>query len=138
MVLSIVFGLLVIKWGYGITGVAWVMICSQGVVTLIMHYLARIYLCRSNRDFIKLQITILVPFLLTIPFFFVHDYLTGLSLNIWALMGISLAIQVVLWSLVISIFYRNYLSSNDIKYIIKEINTTIKGRLSGKTGGTTG
>jgi hypothetical protein len=138
LALSVVFCLLVIKWGYGIIGIAWVMICAQGLVTLVMYHLARSYLCRSNIDYIKLQITILVPFLLTIPFFFIHGHLNDIISNVWAFTGVSLAIQVVLWSLVIGIFYRNYLSFNDIKYMINEINMTIKGRLSGKTGGTPG
>ena len=138
LALSIAFCLLVIKWGYGIIGVAWVMIGCQCLVTLIVYFLARSYLCRSNMDYFKLLITILMPFLLTIPFFLIHSHLNETITNIWAFTGISLAIQAVLWSLVIGIFYRNYLSLNDIKYMMNEINVTIKGRLSGKTGGTPG
>jgi len=138
LALSVVFCLLVVRWGYGILGIAWVMIFAQGLVTLVMYHLSRSYLCRSNMDYIKLQITILVPFLLTIPFFFIHGYLKDIISNVWAFTGISLAIQAVLWSLVIGLFYRNYLSLNDIKYIINGINTTIKGSFSGKSGGTPG
>ncbi len=138
LVLCIIFGLLAVKWGYGITGIAWVMVLSQGLMTLVLYHLSRGYLCRSHMDYIRLQITILFPFLLTIPFFFLHDYLKDVIANLWVFTGVSLAIQVVLWGLVIGIFYRNYLSSADIKYIIKIINATIKDRVSGKTAGTSG
>ena len=106
LALSVIFCLLVIKWGYGIVGIAWVIVFSQGLMTIAMYHLSRSYLCRSNMDYFKLQITILFPFLVTIPFFFIHNYLSDVISNLGVFTGISLAIQAALWSLVIGIFYR--------------------------------
>lgn len=134
LALNIIFDLLVIKLGYGVVGVAWVTVCTQGVVTFTLYHLARSYMFRKVMDYIRFQVAILVPFLVTIPFYFLHNYLNLIASNVWTFAGISLAVQVVLWSLIIGIFYRDYLSINDIKAIIKEINTALKGKLPGRRG----
>ena len=135
LALNIIFDLLVLKLGYGVVGVAWVTICTQGLVTLTLYYLARSYMFRSIRDYFRFQIAMLVPFLVTIPFYFFHNYLNLVIPNFWTFAVISLVAQGILWSLVIGIFYRGYLSINDIKMIMKEITMAIRSRLSGKREG---
>ena len=132
LALNIIFDLLVIKLGYGVVGIAWVTICTQGLVTVTLYYLAKSYMFRNTMDYFRFQIAISVPFLVTIPFYFFHNYLNLVTSSFWAFAGISLVAQVILWSMVIGIFYRGYLSINDVKMIMKEISVAIRSRLSGK------
>jgi len=134
LALNIIFDLLAVKLGYGVVGIAWVTICTQGLVTLTLYYLAKNYMFGNIKDYFRFQIIIWAPFLLTIPFYFFHNYLNLIASNVWTFAGISLAAQVVLWSLVIGILYRDYLSINDIRAIIKEINIAIQGKLPGRKG----
>jgi O-antigen/teichoic acid export membrane protein len=122
LVLNIIFDLLVIKLGYGVVGVAWVTICTQGLVTFILYHFIRGYLFTDTKEFLKFQVRILAPFLLTIPFYFFHNYLNLITSNFWTFTIISLVAQAILWSLVIGICYRAYISISDIKTIIEEIN----------------
>lgn len=122
LALNIIFDLLVIKLGYGVVGVAWVTICTQGLVTFILYHFVRGYLFTDTEEFLKFQARILVPFLLTIPFYFFHNYLNLVTPNFWTFAVISLVAQAILWSLAIGIFYRAYISISDIKTIIEEIN----------------
>ena len=135
LVLNIIFDLLVVKLGYGVVGIAWVTVCTQGLVTFTLYYLAKSYMFGNIKDYFRFQIAIWAPFLLTILFYFLHNYLNLVTSNAWIFAGISLAAQVILWGLVIGILYRNYLSINDIRAIIKEINMAIRSRLSGKREG---
>lgn len=120
LALNIIFDLLAVRWGYGVIGIAWVTICTQGLVTFIVYYFARNYMCLNKADYFKFQIAILIPFLATVPFYFFHNYLGLAASNVWTFASISLGTQVVLWSLVIGIFYRDYLSIGNIRTIIKE------------------
>jgi O-antigen/teichoic acid export membrane protein len=126
LALNIIFGILVVKLGYGVVGVAWVTICTQGLVTFILYRFIKGYIFRDVKEFVRFQVRILFPFLITIPFYFFHNYLNSVTSNLWTFAGISLATQVILWSLVIGIFYRDYLSLNDIKAIMREIRIAIK------------
>ena len=45
--------------------------------------------------------------------------------NMWSFIGISLAAQLVIWSLIIGIFYRDYLSINELRVIMNEINSAL-------------
>ncbi|MFC2025038.1 oligosaccharide flippase family protein [Chloroflexota bacterium] len=127
LVLNIVLDLIVVKLGYGVIGVAWVTICTQSLVTFTIYYLAKNYMFQNKLDYFRLQIAMVVPFLVTILFYFFHNYLSMVTPNIWTFAGISLITQAILWSFVIGIFYRDYLSINDIRAIIRELKTTIKG-----------
>jgi len=129
LALNIAFDLLVIKLGYGVVGVAWVTVCVQALVTLILYRFIKGYISKDMKEFLRFQARILFPFLIVVPFYFFHNYLSSITSSIWTFVGISLAAQVVLWSLVISIFYRDYISISDIKAVIKEVNTVIGDRL---------
>jgi O-antigen/teichoic acid export membrane protein len=127
LALNIIFDILVVKLGYGVVGVAWVTICTQGLVTFISYHFIKGYIFKDIKEFVRFQLRILFPFLLTIPFYFFHNYLNSVTSNLWTFAGISLATQVILWSLVIGIFYRDYLSISDIKAVMREIRIAIKG-----------
>ncbi|MFC1904263.1 oligosaccharide flippase family protein [Chloroflexota bacterium] len=129
LAVNIIFDLLVIKLGYGVVGVAWVTICTQGLVTLTLYYLTKNYMFQKAKDYLRFQIAIWVPFLLTIPFYFLHNYLSVVAPNMWTFAGVSLAAQAILWGLVIGVFYRSYLPISDIRAIIKEISMTVMGKL---------
>jgi O-antigen/teichoic acid export membrane protein len=128
LALNIIFDILVVKLGYGVVGVAWVTICTQGLVTFILYRFIRGYIFRDVKDFARFQLRISFPFLITIPFYFLHNYLNLVTSNLWTFAGISLATQVILWSLVIGIFYRDYLSISDIKALMREINAVLQIR----------
>jgi O-antigen/teichoic acid export membrane protein len=126
LALNIIFDILVVKLGYGVVGVAWVTICTQGLLTFILYHFIKGYIFRDVKEFVRFQLRILFPFLITIPFYFFHNYLNSVTSNLWTFAGISLATQVILWSLVIGIFYRGYLSISDIKAVMREIRIAIK------------
>jgi O-antigen/teichoic acid export membrane protein len=126
LALNIILGILVVKLGYGVVGVAWVTICTQGLVTFILYHFIKGYIFRDVKEFVRFQVRILFLFLITIPFYFLHNYLNLVTSNLWTFAGISLATQVIVWSLVIGVFYRDYLSISDIKAVMREIRIAIK------------
>ncbi|OGO58324.1 MAG: hypothetical protein A2025_02090 [Chloroflexi bacterium RBG_19FT_COMBO_47_15] len=130
LALNIIFGILVVKLGYGVVGVAWVTICTQGLATFILYRFIKGYIFRDVKEFVRFQLRTLFPFLITIPFYFLHNYLNSVTSNLWTFAGISLATQVILWSVVIRIFYRDYLSISDIKALIREVGIAIKRQIA--------
>ena len=128
LALNIIFDLLVIKLGYGVVGVAWVTICTQGLISFVLYFFIKGYIFRDTKEFSVFMIRILVPFLVAIPFYFFHSHLDLTASNVWAFAGMSLAAQVIAWGLVLGIFYRDYLSIGDIKAILKEIRMVILRR----------
>jgi len=121
LVLNIIFDFLVIKQGYGVVGVAWVTICTQGLVSFALLYFVKDYIFRDARESSMFAGKILFPFLAAIPFYFLHSHLGLIASNVWAFAGMSLVVQVLVWGLIFGVFYRDYLSISDIKAIIKEI-----------------
>jgi O-antigen/teichoic acid export membrane protein len=130
LVLNIIFDIIVIMLGYGIVGVAWVTICTQGLVTFMLYYFVKSHIFKKKKDFSKFIILISIPFSIAILFYFIHNYLNSIISNIWAFIGISLIIQAIIWSLAIGIFYKEYLSINTIKSVTKEITTIIKDKIA--------
>jgi hypothetical protein len=90
-------------------------------VSFILYRFIRGYIFEGAKEFIRFQARILLPFLLTIPFYFFHNYLSLIAPGFWAFTGISLAAQAALWLIVIIIFYRGYLSIYDFKVFLKEV-----------------
>jgi Na+-driven multidrug efflux pump len=126
LVINIIFNILVIKLGYGVVGVAWVTVGSQGLMTLAIYYFTRNYMFIDKTDYLKLQARILIPFLVSIFFYFFHEYLGSSAPNKWAFIGISLAAQVILWGLLIGSFYRDYLSIKEIKAVVAQIKDGLR------------
>ena len=126
LVINIVFNILIIKLGYGVVGVAWVTIASQALLTLTVYYFTRRYMFVNKAEYFKLQIKMLVPFLVSIVFYFFHRYLESSFPGIKAFTGLSLAAQAVIWGLLIGGFYRDYLSVKEIKALIAQIKEDIR------------
>src|SRR4030042_1783894 len=107
---------------------AWVTICTEGLVTFILYYFIKDYIFKMTTEFREFVILIIVPFLACIPFYFFHLHLHSATSNMWAFTGMSLAAQSVIWSLIIGIFYRNYLSIREFRVVRNEINAAIRER----------
>ena len=128
LALNIIFDILVIKLGYGVIGVTLVTVCTQGLVSFILYYFVKGYVFRDTKQFLIFLLRIIVPFMIAVPFYFLHTYLDVIAPNFWVFIGVSLAAQLVTWTLLIGIFYRNYLSATDIKILAKEIKMLVTRR----------
>jgi O-antigen/teichoic acid export membrane protein len=129
LAVSIGLDILVVRLGYGVIGVAWVTICTQGLVTLILYYLIKNYVFDRAAEFRKFAIIIVIPFLACLPFYFIHAYLRSITVSMWAFTGISLAAQAVIWALIVGIFYRDYVSATEFRLIKQEIRAALpRGR----------
>ncbi len=129
--LTAVLDLLAVRWGYEVVGVAWVTVCTQGLVTITLYYQVRKYIFARAVDFFRFQVSLYTPFLVTIFFYPLHIRLGAVMSNTWAFAGISLLAQASLWIVLISIFYRSYISLEDIRAVLASVNTAVKVRLAG-------
>ena len=125
LAMSISLDLLVVRIGYGIIGIAWVTIGTQGLVTLILYYLIKKYISDTAAEFRKLVTIIVIPFLGCLPFYFIHVYLYPAIASLWVFTGISLAAQALVWAIVIGLFYRDYVSTTEFRLIKQEIRAAI-------------
>jgi O-antigen/teichoic acid export membrane protein len=125
LVVSIGLDILVIRLGYGVIGVAWVAVGAQGVVTVILYYLIKNYVFDKAAEFRKFALIIAIPFVVSLPFYFIHVYLRSISIGTLAFTGMSLAAQAVIWTLVIFVFYRDYVSRAEFRLLIQEIKAII-------------
>jgi O-antigen/teichoic acid export membrane protein len=112
---------LMVKLGYGVIGVAWVTIGCQGLVTFTLYYFIRKYVFDKRSERIKFAAIITIPFLACLPFYFLHHHLNNASTGMGIYAGISLACQVAVWTAVILVFYRKYVSGTEFRLILKEI-----------------
>jgi O-antigen/teichoic acid export membrane protein len=127
LVVSIGLDILVVRLGYGVIGIAWVTIASQGAVTLILYYIIKKYVFDKAAEFRKFAAIIVIPLLASLPFYFIHVYLRSLSVSMLALTGISLAAQAAVWTLIIFVFYRNYVSAAEFRLLLQEIRAVMPG-----------
>jgi O-antigen/teichoic acid export membrane protein len=125
--INILFDVLVINLGYGISGVAWVTIASQCLIGIALFFCARRYISDNIMDYLRMQFKIYLPFIVSLGFFFLHRYLES-NYGLRGFTGISLAVQVVVWGLVIAIFYRKYVSGKEIKGLISQIKDAFQAR----------
>jgi O-antigen/teichoic acid export membrane protein len=129
LVINIFFNILIIKLGYGIMGVAWVMVGSQCLVGLATFCFARRYLFTNNTEYLRFQVKILFPVAVSAGFYFLHRYLES-SFGLRGFTGISLAAQAVVWAVVISVFYRDYLSVRGIKALVTQLTDGMRSSKS--------
>jgi hypothetical protein len=125
LAISIGLDIMVVRLGYGVTGIAWVTIGTQGLVTLILYYLIKDYVFATAAEFRKNAIIIVIPFLTCLPFYFIHTYLQSIAISLWAFTGISLGAQVVIWALIIVVFYRDYVSAAEFRLLKQEIRSAL-------------
>jgi O-antigen/teichoic acid export membrane protein len=127
LAVSIGLVILVVRLGYGIIAIAWVTIGSQAMVTLILYYVIKKYIFETMAEFRKFVGIIVIPFLVSLPFHFIHAYLRSISVNLWVFTGISLAAQAVVWALIILVFYREYVSAAEFRMLMREIRAVMPG-----------
>jgi O-antigen/teichoic acid export membrane protein len=132
LVLNIALDIMVIKLGHGVTGVAWVTIGTQALVTLVTYHFTRHYMFTSKAEYLRFLAKILVPFIVSIGFFFLHRYLEANYASIKTFTGLSFAAQVVVWGVLIGVFYRDYISTREIKALVEQIKTGVRSRKAGK------
>lgn len=125
LVICILLDILVIHLGYGVVGVAWVTIGSQGLVTLAIYWFTRRYMFADTAEYLRFLTKILIPFFVAFGFFFLHRYLES-SFGLRGFTGISLASQLVVWGLLIAIFYRRYISGKEIKALTVQIKDGLR------------
>ncbi len=81
LAVSIGLDVLVVRLGHGVIGIAWVTVAAQGAVTLVLYYLIRNYVFEKKAEFARFAAIIVLPFLVSFPFYFIHSYLSSLG---WA------------------------------------------------------
>jgi len=118
--LNIVFDLLAIHLGYGVIGVAWVTIITQGLITFISYFFARRYVFTQIKEFVFFLFYILIPFFISIIFYAFHNFLGSQTSNACIFSSISLLSQIIIWSLVIGIFYRKYFPRGKVATTARE------------------
>lgn len=127
---NIVLDLAAIHFGYGVLGVAWVTVATQGIVTFVLYFLIRKHVFTKLKEFTSFIILINFPLLISILFSVFHNFLNSLRLNHWFFACISLVVQVFVWSLVITILYRRYFPRKKIINLMKELINMAKIYLS--------
>jgi hypothetical protein len=119
--INIILDLLMIHLGYGIEAIAFVTIVSQGVVTFTTYLLAREYMVRQRKGFALFLGQMTLPFVISIAFSVFHGFLGSTTSNSWLWGSISLCFQIIIWSIVIAIFYQNYVTKDKVMDIVKEL-----------------
>ena len=127
LALGVGLDILVVRLGYGVTGIAWVAVGTQGLVTIILYYLMKNYVFDTVAEFRKFAVMMVIPFLACFLFYFLHVYLYEAIANLWAFTGISLAAQMAVWTLVICVFYRQYVSGTQFRLIMQEVRSALPG-----------
>jgi O-antigen/teichoic acid export membrane protein len=115
LVLQVSLSILVVKLGYGIAGVALTVTCVQGFIALVLYYITRSNMFTDLREVLKYGFLIILPLVVAGSFYFLHSFLGGYLYSRFEFAGLSLIAQVVVWSLVLVIFYREYLSIGALK-----------------------
>lgn len=128
--LNIIFDLIVIYLGYGVLGVAWVTIITQGLVTFLSYFFARKYLVASIKEFIFFLFYILFPFLISIVFYFFHKFLISKISDVYIFSSISFLAQLAVWTLIISVFYRKYFPREKVIKAAKEFTDILNNSIN--------
>ncbi len=130
LIINTVVNIFIVNLGYGMVGVAWVTVASQGLMTLAIYWATRQYMFTDKKEYLRLQAKMWFPFLIALGFFFFQQYLER-SFGLRSVIGISLAAQLVAWGMIIPIFYRDYIAGKEVKVL----GTLIKDSLRiGKKG----
>ena len=120
--IAVLFDLGLIYLGFGIVTIAIVTVVSQGFVTFFAYCLAQPYLTKKVKEFVLLQSKVLFPFIICI-LFTIFNSSNFLKTGIVPQAVISLFLQVLIWTLIISLFYRKYFPKKQIVEIWNNFTT---------------
>jgi O-antigen/teichoic acid export membrane protein len=120
--INIVLDLFIIHAGYGIGAIGLVTVISQGITTSVLYFVARKYMIKQGNKFAVFLGRIALPFIISILFSVFHGFFFGSTiLSPWFVGTVSILCQVLLWSLIISLFYRGYVTREKIAGAMKEM-----------------
>jgi O-antigen/teichoic acid export membrane protein len=118
LALQIALALLLIKLGHGIAGVALAAVIVQAMITIATFVLAHRYMFDKMREALSRYFLIILPIVVAVLFYFIHSYMNVHIEGKTQFVAISLSAQVVIWSLVIYLVYRQYVSVGKVKALI--------------------
>ena len=120
LLLNIVFDIIVVKLGYGITGVAIVTTITQGLVSSLTYFFSRKYLTSSTKLFVIFIFKLIIPFVFSILLSFLNWSILK-HFGIWSFTGLSIIANVIAWAFLILTFYSNYFSIAKIRMLKNSI-----------------
>jgi len=120
--INIILDLFIIYVGYGIEAIALVTVVSQGVATFVLYFIARKYIIKQRDKFTLFLRQIILPFIISVIFSVFHGFFySSTILSSWFLSIISIFFQIIIWTFVILLFYRDYLTKDKVISIVKEL-----------------
>lgn len=102
-----------IRLGFGITTIAVITVLTQGLITFSALFLARSYITKKNNEFAELLGMTLPPFIISILFTIFNSY-NFLKIKFFPQSLISLLLQIIIWTLIVTLFYRQYFPRRQI------------------------
>ena len=120
LVLNIILDYAVIRSGFGIVGVSWVTVGTQGLVTLILLFTIRQYMFSEAKEFRTFMCSILFPPFVSFFIYFTSiKFFVGQIQNIYLYSVCSLIFFGAVWLVVLGLFYRNYFPKEDVVNVWK-------------------
>lgn len=114
LILNVLLNFIVIKMGFGIIGVSWVTVGIQGFVVIILFFVARHYMFINTKEFTGFMKRIL--FLPLVSFFiYIMSMLFERQIqSIYLYSAFSLIFFGLVWTIVITLFYRDYIPKEQL------------------------
>lgn len=125
LIINIVLDIIFVKAGYGINTISLITIGSQCLITLTLYVFAINYILidKNIKKFVLLSI---FPFVISIIFSISHYYFSNLyPISAYGI-SISLLFQVIIWSIIMMIIYKEFFSLKDVFVFINEISKKTK------------
>lgn len=108
LLLNIILNFIVIRMGFGIIGVSWVTIGTQGLVAMVLFFVSRHYMFNNNKEFIGFLKSILFPLLISFFIYMMNISFQRQINNVYLFGAVSLVLLGLVWTVVITLFYRDY------------------------------
>lgn len=120
LILNIILDYIVIKMGFGVIGVSWVTIGTQGLVTLILFFTVRQYMFYDTKEFTKFMKSIFFPPLISFLLYLISIFFEGKIQDIYLYSTCSLIFFGLVWMIVLKVFYREYFPKEQLINIWRE------------------
>ena len=115
--------------GYGIIGVSWVTIGTQGLVTLILFSKIRQYICQDTKEFVGLMKRVFFPFVISLLLYLVSIFFESQIHSIFIYSDLSLLFFVFVWINILHFFYQDYFPKEKIVNIWAVCTASFKNKL---------